>query len=108
MTPSSNKIADYQSKLHSIKKRFGKEGSGSESVKQTIGSGATGGGQRNQVEKLNTSFSAMNNSISKKWNEINNKKKEEQKTGSKIGGGMSNTMGGQAKGAFGQGSSGAN
>ena len=33
MTPSGNKIADYQNKLSSIKKQFGKATSGAETVK---------------------------------------------------------------------------
>lgn len=92
VTPSSNKIADYQSKLNSIKKRFGKETSGNETVAKTVA-------QKNQVEKMNTSFSAMNNSISKKWNEISKKKDAESGIKSRIGQGggssaMSNTIGG--------------
>ena len=80
---SSNKIIEYQSKLTSIKQRFNvKPNEGSQTGKNS--------------ENLNTSFSAMNTSLSQKWQEINKRSavsKREGMAGGQAPAHMSSTMG---------------
>ena len=78
---SSNRIDMYQNKLTSIKQRFNAK------------SGADTGTNKDSStqQQMNTSFSAMNSSLSQKWNQIT-AKTASKKEGS--GTQLSNTMGG--------------
>lgn len=84
---TSNRIDMYQSKLTSIKQRFNAKSGADTGTNRDSTSGGAGGAQ----QQMNTSFSAMNSSLSQKWNQIT-AKTASKKEGS--GTQLSNTMGG--------------
>ena len=92
--PNTNRISEYQNKLASIKQR-NQQKTGNESGSGTgkdQGHSTTGNHQQN----LNTSFSAMNSSLSQKWHDI--KSGATRREGQTNVQQMSNTMGGFGSG----------
>jgi hypothetical protein len=90
---SSSSIVDYQSKLSSMRQKFQPRNQPS-----TTGSGtgthaaaAHTTGQGAKTGNLNTSFSAMNSSLSQKWNEMSKRSAATKREGT--AGAMSSTMG---------------
>lgn len=80
---SSGKISEYQNKLAGIKQRFNPK------------SGADTGTNKEQAQhNLNTSFSALNTSLSQRWQQINNKTAQKSSGTTTATQQLSNTMGG--------------
>ena len=83
----SNKINEYQNKLSSIKQRYNQKNPKAETTTNKEGQGN---------QNLYSSFSAMNSSLSKKWDQIQKSSatKRDGGNGGNTGTHMSNTMGG--------------
>lgn len=76
---SNSRITEYQNKLASIKMKNSQR-SGAETATHKQQSNLIGAGASN-AQHLNTSFSAMNSSLSQKWNEINKKNAQTKREG---------------------------